>query len=314
MNGEYRPVDVLEEFREQVEHIRKRKEELNAVILAHFYQRPEIQEIADYVGDSLQLAVQAAQTTADVIVFCGVQFMAESAKILNPNRTVILPEPQAGCPMADMATAEALRQKKREIPGVQVVCYVNSSAEVKAESDICCTSSNAVKVVNSLPPDVPILFVPDKNLGDYVAKQTKRQIILWEGYCPVHHQVSLAELMEAKRQHPEAAVLVHPECRPEVVAASDYALSTAGILEMAGRLPAREFIIGTEEGLLYQLRKRYPDRQFYLVRSEFVCSNMKLTTVDKLLRALDRLEPQVNVPEDIRDRAYRALERMIQLR
>ncbi len=305
---------VLEEYREQAEYIRKRKEELNAVILAHFYQRPEIQELADYVGDSLQLAVQAAQTTADVIVFCGVRFMAESAKILNPNRTVILPEPQAGCPMVDMATAEALRKKRQEIPGVQVVCYVNSSAEVKAESDICCTSSNAVKVVNSLSPDLPILFVPDKNLGDYVARQTKRDIILWEGYCPVHHRVTLEELMEAKRQHPEAVVLVHPECPPEVVAHSDYALSTAGILEMAGRLAAREFIIGTEEGLMYQLRKRYPDREFYLVRSEFVCPDMKLTTVDKLVQALGMLEPRIEVPEDIRKKAYRALERMIQLR
>jgi len=308
-------MDGLEEgLREQIEHIRKKKEELNAVILAHFYQRPEIQEMADYVGDSLQLAVQAAKTTADVIIFCGVRFMAESAKILNPNRTVILPEPQAGCPMADMATAEELRRKKQELPGVQVVCYVNSSAEVKAESDICCTSSNAVKVVNSLPSAVPILFVPDKNLGHFVAKQTGREIVLWEGYCPIHHRVSLEELLEAKRQHPEALVMVHPECQPEVVAASDYALSTGGILETVGRLPNQEFIIGTEEGLLYQLRKHYPGRRFYLVRDEFLCPNMKLTTVEKVLRSLETLEPKIEVPEEIRVKAYRALERMIQLR
>lgn len=299
---------------EQIRYINRRKQELNAIILAHFYQRPEIQEMADYVGDSLQLAVQAAKTTADVIVFCGVRFMAESAKILNPKRTVLLPEPGAGCPMADMVTAKELRRKKQELPGVQVVCYVNSSAEVKAESDICCTSSNAVKVVNSLPPDVPVLFVPDKNLGHFVARQTGREMILWEGYCPVHHRVSLDELMEAKRQHPGAVVMVHPECQPEVVAASDYALSTGDILETVGRLPDREFIIGTEEGLLYQLRKRYPDRNFYLVRDEFLCPDMKLTTVEKVVRSLETLEPKIEVPEDVRGRAYQALERMINLR
>ncbi|ADI00939.1 MULTISPECIES: quinolinate synthase NadA [Syntrophothermus] len=299
---------------EQIRYINRRKQELNAIILAHFYQRPEIQEMADYVGDSLQLAVQAAKTTADVIVFCGVRFMAESAKILNPKRTVLLPEPGAGCPMADMVTAKELRRKKQELPGVQVVCYVNSSAEVKAESDICCTSSNAVKVVNSLPPGVPVLFVPDKNLGHFVARQTGREMILWEGYCPVHHRVSLDELMEAKRQHPGAVVMVHPECQPEVVAASDYALSTGGILETVGRLPDREFIIGTEEGLLYQLRKRYPDRSFYLVRDEFLCPDMKLTTVEKVVRSLETLEPKIEVPEDVRGRAYQALERMINLR
>jgi len=299
---------------EQIRYINRRKQELNAIILAHFYQRPEIQEMADYVGDSLQLAVQAAKTTADVIVFCGVRFMAESAKILNPQRTVLLPEPGAGCPMADMITAKELRQKKQELPGVQVVCYVNSSAEVKAESDICCTSSNAVKVVNSLPPGVPVLFVPDKNLGHFVARQTGREMILWEGYCPVHHRVSLGELMEAKRQHPGAVVMVHPECQPEVVAASDYALSTGGILETVGSLPDREFIIGTEEGLLYQLRKRYPDRSFHLVRSEFLCPDMKLTTVEKVVRSLETLEPRIEVPEDVRGRAYQALERMINLR
>lgn len=299
---------------EQIRYINRRKQELNAIILAHFYQRPEIQEMADYVGDSLQLAVQAAKTTADVIVFCGVRFMAESAKILNPQRTVLLPEPGAGCPMADMITAKELRQKKQELPGVQVVCYVNSSAEVKAESDICCTSSNAVKVVNSLPPGVPVLFVPDKNLGHFVARQTGREMILWEGYCPVHHRVSLDELMEAKRQHPGAVVMVHPECQPEVVAASDYALSTGGILETVGSLPDREFIIGTEEGLLYQLRKRYPDRSFHLVRSEFLCPDMKLTTVEKVVRSLETLEPRIEVPEDVRGRAYQALERMINLR
>lgn len=299
---------------EQIRYINRRKQELNAIILAHFYQRPEIQEMADYVGDSLQLAVQAAKTTADVIVFCGVRFMAESAKILNPKRTVLLPEPGAGCPMADMVTAKELRRKKQELPGVQVVCYVNSSAEVKAESDICCTSSNAVKVVNSLPPGVPVLFVPDKNLGHFVARQTGREMILWEGYCPVHHRVSLGELMEAKRQHPGAVVMVHPECQPEVVAASDYALSTGGILETVGSLPDREFIIGTEEGLLYQLRKRYPDRSFHLVRSEFLCPDMKLTTVEKVVRSLETLEPRIEVPEDVRGRAYQALERMINLR
>lgn len=299
---------------DQVEYIQNRKRELNAVILAHYYQRPEIQEVADFVGDSLQLAIQAAKTEAEVIVFCGVKFMAESAKILNPGKLVILPEPGAGCPMADMATAEKLREMKARMPGVIVVCYVNSSAEVKAESDICCTSSNAVKVVESFPPDGRILFVPDQNLGDYVARKTGRDIVLWEGYCPIHHQVSLHELLEAKEQHPEAVVIVHPECQPEVTAAADYALSTGGMLEVVGQIPAREFIIGTEEGLLYQLRKRYPDRQFYLVRNEFVCPDMKLTTVDKLVISLSTLKPRIEVPEDIRVRAHQALERMIQIK
>lgn len=296
-----------------VEYIEQRKRELNAVILAHYYQRPEIQEVADFVGDSLQLAVQAAGAEAEVIVFCGVRFMAESAKILNPDRLVILPEPQAGCPMADMAEAGDLRRKKARIPGVQVVCYVNSSAEVKAESDICCTSSNAVKVVQSLPPDAPVLFVPDQNLGHYVAKQTGRDITLWEGYCPIHHQVSLEELLAARREHPEAVVMVHPECRPEVIEAADYALSTGGMLELVAWNPAREFIVGTEEGLLYQLRKRYPERRFYLLRSEFICPNMKLTTMEKLVVSLRTLEPRIEVPEDIRVKAYQALDRMIHL-
>lgn len=300
--------------RDPIEYVWKRKEELNAVILAHYYQRPEIQEAADFVGDSLQLAIQAARTDAAVIVFCGVMFMAESAKILNPDKIVILPEPKAGCPMADMATAQQLRAKKATLPQVQVVSYVNSSAEVKAESDICCTSSNAVQVVESLSADVPILFVPDQNLGNYVARRTGRDIMLWEGYCPVHHQVSLAQLLEAKRAHPGAIVVVHPECPPEVIDAADYALSTGGMLELVETSPAREFIVGTEEGLLYQLRKRNPDKQFYLLKTEFVCPDMKLTTMDKLVQALANLKPQIEVPEEVRVKAYRALDKMIRIK
>ncbi len=295
------------------EFIERRKKELNAVILAHYYQRPEIQDAADFVGDSLQLAIQAARTEAEVIVFCGVTFMAESAKILNPDKIVILPELQAGCPMADMATGEALRAKKAEMPGVKVVCYVNSSAEVKAESDICCTSANAVQVVESLPPECPILFVPDQNLGHYIARQTGRDITLWEGYCPVHQVVSLEQLVEARRQHPEAVVMVHPECPPDVIEASDHALSTGGMLKLAKTDPAQEFIVGTEEGLLYQLRKKNTEKKFHLIKSEFICETMKLTTIDKLARSLETLEPRIEVPEDVRIRAQKALDRMIQI-
>ncbi|MCR4400887.1 MAG: quinolinate synthase NadA [Syntrophomonadaceae bacterium] len=297
-----------------VQRVQERRRELNAVVLAHFYQPPEIQDLADFVGDSLQLSVQAAETEAAVIVFCGVRFMAESAKILNPARTVVLPEPRAGCPMADMVTAAQLREARERTPGLQVVCYVNSSAEVKAESDICCTSSNAVRVVRSLDPDRPILFVPDRNLAHFVSRQTGRQLMVLEGCCPIHDRVTLQDLQAARRAHPGAEVMVHPECRPEVTEAADQVLSTGGMLEYVGRSPAREFIVGTEEGLLYPLRKRYPDRQFHLLRAGFVCPDMKLITLPALVRALERLEERIEVEEGVRVRAETALRRMLELR
>lgn len=297
------------------EEIRRLKKERNAVILAHYYQRPEVQDVADFIGDSLQLSQQAAATDADVIVFCGVHFMAESAAILSPDKIVLLPEERAGCPMADMVTAEALRQKKQEHPEAVVVCYVNSAADVKAESDICCTSSNAVKVVNSLPPEQPILFIPDKNLGNWVARQTGRNnIILWEGWCNTHDRLTREDILAAKEAHPEALVLVHPECRPDVVDLADGVFSTAGIINYARNSEAREFIIGTESGILHQLQKNCPDKQFYLASNKLICPNMKSTTLPKVKYALEEMEPRITVLPEIRDRALNALERMLAIR
>ena len=232
------------------QEIRELKKKHGAVILAHYYQRPEIKQIADFVGDSLQLAQQAAGVDAGVIVFCGVYFMAESAKILSPEKTVLLPEKSAGCYLADRATGEGVRARKKEIPGCVVVTYVNSSAAVKAESDIVCTSANAVKVVNSLPEDKPVLFVPDRNLGHYVARQTGRKLILWDGCCNVHDNLTAEEVKAVKDAHPDALVMVHPECRPEVIDIADHVSSTGGMLKFAEKSDNTSFIVGTEEGLL----------------------------------------------------------------
>jgi len=294
-----------------VDLIRKRRQDLNAVIMAHFYQPPEIQDIADMVGDSLQLARDASKASADVIVICGVSFMAESAKIMNPDKLIVTPDPAAGCPMAEMITGAQLKEWKASRPGAQVVCYVNTSAEVKAESDICCTSSNAVDVVNSLPKDAPILFVPDKNLAHFVSAKTGRDIEAWPGYCPIHHQVTAEQVLAQKALYPDALVIVHPECPPEVVALADVAVSTGGMLKYVEQSPAQEFIIGTEAGLLHQMYKRFPDREFHIVRQDFLCPNMKLNSLEKLHRVLETLEPPIEVPEDIRVRAYQSLERML---
>lgn len=299
---------------EILDYISRRKREINAMIMAHFYQPPEIQDVADFVGDSLELARQAALADADVIVLCGVSFMGESAKILNPGKMVILPEPTAGCPMADMVTGEALRAKKAQFPDATVVSYVNTSAEVKAESDVCCTSSNAIAVVNSIPLDQQILFVPDRNLGSYIARQTGREMILWEGCCPIHDQVSREQVEEQKEAHPGVPVVVHPECPPDVTLMANAVLSTAGIINYVGTQPETEFIIGTEEGLLHKLQKTYPDKTFYLARSDFRCQDMKATTLPVLARAMEKLEHQVEVPEEIRIKAYQALQRMLDIK
>lgn len=287
------------------------KEERNAVILSHVYQRPEVQEIADFVGDSLELSRKAAGTDAGVIVFCGVHFMAESAAILSPQKTVLLPEEDAGCPMADMVTAEALRAKKAEVPEAIVVCYVNTSAEVKAECDIACTSANAVKVVSSLPPGRPIIFVPDKNLGRYIINQTGREMILWEGYCNTHQRLTLDDVQKAKSEHPGALLLVHPECRPEVVALADHVASTTGMLRFARECPEREYIVATEKGILHQFDKQCPGKRFYPASDKLVCPNMKATTLEKVLRSLQTMEPRITVPPAIRERALQCLERML---
>lgn len=290
------------------------KKQNNAVILAHLYQRPEIQDVADFVGDSLGLSQQAAATDAEIIVFCGVHFMAESAAILSPDKLVLLPEMNAGCPMADMITAEQLREKKRRHPDAVVVCYVNSSAEVKAESDICCTSANAVKVVQSIPAEKQVLFVPDKNLGHYVSLKANRPVIFWEGYCNTHDKLTLDDIKGRKNLHPRAKVMVHPECRPEVVAAADAVFSTSGMIKYAKESSDREFIVGTESGIMHQLHKECPGKEFYMASNKLVCPNMKSTTLEKVKWALETKEPKVTVSEDIRLKAIASLERMLAIK
>jgi quinolinate synthase len=295
------------------QRIRELKQEQHVVILAHLYQRPEIQEIADYVGDSLGLSRQAADADAGVIVFCGVHFMAESAAILSPEKTVILPEPNAGCTMADMVDADELRARKQELGGIPVVCYVNSSAAVKAESDICCTSRNAVEIVESLPEN-RVLFVPDRNLGHWVGTQTNKEVITWDGYCNAHDSITQAEIDRVHALHPAALVMAHPECRPEVTARADRVLSTSGMLRFAKESPASEFIVATEQGIMYQLTKHNPGKQFYLASpAKQYCANMKKVTLPKLAWSLERLQPRVTVPDEIRRRAVRSLERMLEV-
>ena len=293
-----------------VANIQKLKKERNAVILAHNYQPDAIQDIADYVGDSFGLSRQAAATEAEVIVFCGVHFMAESAAILSPEKTVLLPDRQAGCRLADSITVEALREKKAEHPRAKVVCYVNSSAAVKAESDICCTSANAVKVVDYLRHE-EVMFVPDRNLGHYIAGQLGKPLILWDGCCTTHNRVAAADVFRARAAHPDALVVVHPECPPEVVALADYVSSTSGILAYVRKTPAAKIIIGTEMGILHQLKLQNPGKEIFLLSPGLICPNMKLTTLAKLARALETMEPRVTVPEEVSQRARLSLTRML---
>lgn len=293
--------------------ILKLKKERKAVILAHFYQRAEVQDVADFIGDSLALSQQAASTDAEVIIFCGVHFMAESASILSPDKIVVLPDENAGCPMADMVDAVQLARKKEEIPGALVVCYVNTSADVKAECDIACTSANAVRVAESLPEGRPVLFVPDKNLGSYIVTKTGRDMILWEGCCNTHDRLTAGEVLKAKGEHPEALVMVHPECRPEVVALADKVASTAGMINFACESDASEFIVGTEMGIMHPLEKRCPDKKFYIASKNLVCRDMKKTTLDKVYQALLTLEPRVTVSDEIRERSIACLERMLEV-
>ena len=296
-----------------IEEIISLKKERHAVILAHNYQIPSVQDVADLVGDSLELSRAAASLDAEVIVFCGVDFMAETAAILSPQKKVVLPENGAWCPMAHMIAPDQLRDLKSQNPRAAVVCYVNSTAEVKAESDICCTSANGVQVVNSLP-EKQVIFVPDRNLAAYVARYTDKEIISWNGYCYVHDHFTPSEVEAARELHPLAEVLVHPECRPEVIDLADYVYSTAGMGRHAKVSKAREFIIGTETGMLYRLKKENPEKEFYPLSETAVCQNMKKTNLDKVLRALQTLEPRVSVPEEIAIRAKRSIERMLAVR
>lgn len=298
---------------QQVELIKRIKElklKRNAVILAHYYSRPEVQEIADFVGDSLGLSQEAVHQNADVIVFCGVHFMGESAAILCPDKTVLLPEIDATCPMADMVSVEGLRKEKEKYPDAPVVCYVNSSAVIKAESYICCTSANAVEVVNSLDAD-EIIFVPDKNLAAYVASRTDKKVISWEGHCPTHHQILKEDVLKMKEKHPEAKFIAHPECRPDVLELADYIASTGGMIMYAKNSPAKEFIIGTECGLVHGLLKVAPDNKYYCISEFACCPSMKMVNLEKVLFSLDRMQHMVTVPEDVRVRAKEALDRML---
>jgi quinolinate synthase len=292
--------------------ILKLKKERQAVILVHNYQLGEVQDIGDFTGDSLELSQKAAKTDARVIVFCGVHFMAETASILCPDKTVLLPDLNAGCPMANMITAPQLIEKKRELPETAVVCYVNSSAEVKAVSDVCCTSANAVKVVQSLKSE-EILFVPDQYLGKYVASKTNKKITFWPGYCPTHARIRPEDILRAKAQYPGAIVMAHPECRPETAALADEVLSTGGMLRFVRTCTAREIIVGTEIGLIYRLRKEFPDKVFIPVSEQAVCPRMKLITLEKILWSLEELAPEVKVPEAIRVPARRAVDRMLEI-
>jgi quinolinate synthase len=292
------------------ERIIKLKKEMNAIILTHNYQLGEVQDIADLVGDSLELSQKAAETTAQVIVFCGVHFMAETAAILCPDMTVLLPDINAGCLMADMITAAQLRQKKRELPGATVVTYINSTAEVKAESDICCTSANGVKVVESLENE-EVLFVPDQYLGHYIASKTGKKMTLWPGYCPTHARIQPEDIVRLRQEYPRARVVVHPECRPEVIALADEALSTSGICRYAGREDVSELIVGTELGIIHRLRKENPGKKFIPVSEQAICPDMKSITLEKVLRSLETMAPQVKVPEAIRTRAKAAVDRML---
>jgi quinolinate synthase len=297
---------------EIVARIAQLKREKKALILVHYYQAPEIHEIADFMGDSFDLSQKATTTDAQLIVFCGVHFMAESAAILNPGKKVVLPAFDAGCPMADTATAESVRAARLQYPGAAVVCYMNTSAEVKAESDIVCTSSNAVKIVNSLS-ESRVLFVPDRNLGDFTARHSKKEIILWPGHCYVHTRFLAPELRRSRELLPNAKVVVHPECSPEIRDLADHVCSTSGMITFVAQSPATEFIIGTEMGLIEFLKRRFPEKRFYAAPPGSTCFNMKKNTLDQVLEALEREAPVVTVRPEVAQKAKRALDRMLEV-
>jgi len=296
-----------------LEKIKEWKKKRDAVILAHNYQLPEVQDVADLRGDSLELSRAAAKTTAKVIVFCGVHFMAETAAILSPEKKVIVPDINAGCPMANMIKPEDIKKLRKEHPDAAVVGYVNTSAEVKAELDYCCTSTNAVAVVNYLKDKKEIIFVPDKYLGDFVAKKTGRKLIQWNGYCPTHVKILPEDIKREKKFHPFAKVMVHPECSPQVVSLADEVLSTSQMAKFAKASEAKEFIVGTEVGLIYRLKQDNPSKEFYPASEAAVCPNMKRTTQEKILWSLEEMKEEVKVSDDIRQRAKLAIDRMLEI-
>lgn len=297
---------------ELVKEINRLKEEKNALILGHNYQIPEIQEVSDILGDSLKLSREAAETDKDLIVFCGVEFMAESAKILSPDKKVLLPNKNAGCPMADMMTAEGLIELKKEYPGVPVVTYVNSTAEVKAETDICCTSSNSINVVKSLESD-KVIFGPDRNLGSYIQKFVDKEIILWDGYCPTHERLVKEDIINMRMKHPDAEVLVHPEARPEAVEIADFVGSTSQIIERAKTSSSKKFLIGTEIGILNIMRKNNLDKEFIILTPQLICPNMKKTELKHLYEALKYEQYEIEVDEEVAKKARKALDRMVEI-
>ena len=296
-----------------IDRINELKKKHNAVLIAHNYQIGEVQDVADFVGDSLELSRKAAQIESDIIVFCGVHFMAETAAILSPEKTVLLPEKDAGCPMADMITASDMREWKKRYPGQNVVCYVNTTAEVKAECDICCTSSNAVEVVESLDGE-KILFAPDKNLAAYVARYTHKKIIPWDGYCYVHNNIHVKDIEEKRRLYPDAEVWVHPECRPEVIDIADKVFSTGKMVKEARETEKNKIILGTEAGMTYRLNKENPDKEFYPAKDLAFCFNMKKIDLNKILKSFEDLKYKVEVPPEISQKALGSIKKMIQIK
>jgi len=296
-----------------LEKIEKLKVTRNAVILAHNYQPGEIQDLADFTGDSLGLSIKAAETDADVIVFCGVHFMAETAAILSPEKTVLLPEKEAGCPMADMITSEQLRELKSKHPDALVVCYVNTSVEVKAESDYCCTSANAAEVVDSLPKDKEVIFVPDRYLGQYVAEKSGRNFVLWPGYCHVHVVITEDDIRKAKVHWPDAIVMAHPECTKPAKELADRILSTSQMIKFTKESGAKRFIVATEKGIIHALKKQNPKAEFIPANERAICPNMKKITLEKVAWALEDMQYEISISEEIREKAKMALDRMVEI-
>lgn len=297
---------------EKQTEILKLKKELNAVIIAHNYQIPEIQDISDFLGDSLELSKKVTKLNNKNIFFCGVKFMAETAKILSPEKHIYIPEIEAGCRMADMVSAKSLREFKKKYPGAKTVCYVNTTAETKTECDICCTSANAVDIVNSLDANT-ILFVPDSNLASYVQTKTLKKIIPYPGYCYVHNLIKKDDVEMARVLHPDAIVIVHPEAKLEASLAADYVLSTGGMVKIAKETNKKEIVVGTEEGMIYRLQKENPDKKFYPLKDKLICQGMKAITLDNLLESLKELKYEIKLPEEIIKNAYKPIQRMVEL-
>lgn len=303
---------VIDYQKEIIDKILAIKKERNAIILAHNYVLGEVQDIADFTGDSLELSRKASTIKEhDIIVFCGVKFMAETAKILSPEKTVLLPVIDAGCPMADMAGAEGVREFKKKYPGAVTVCYINSTAEVKTEVDICCTSGNAEKIISSIPKDKQIIFIPDKNLGANTAKNLGRDMILWNGFCPTHMRITSEMITKKKLEHPGAAVMVHPECRPEVVSISDISLSTAGMLDFAKNTALKKIIVGTEMGIIHRLQKDNPNKIFIPISEQAVCMNMKKINLEDVLASLEKKQFEINLSSEIIEKARKPIFRML---